>query len=89
MRFIFDCKNKGKKISLLSEHQGNLNEELKKQGIHSLFDRIIHILESEKKSAYIDNSNAIYIDDSFAERKEVKESVKIPVFSLDMLPCLL
>ncbi|HBG37134.1 MAG TPA: carbamoylphosphate synthase large subunit short form [Treponema sp.] len=89
MRFIFDCKNKGKKISLLSKHQGNLNEELKKQGIHSLFDRIIHILESEKKSAYIDNSNAIFIDDSFAERKEVKESVKIPVFSLDMLPCLL
>lgn len=88
LKFIFQCKNKNIKITLVSKHIGNLRQELQEHGIEKLFDRIFHLENSEKKSAYIDNCKGIFIDDSFAERKEVKENANIAVFGLDMLPAL-
>lgn len=41
-----------------------------------------------KKYKYIDNRNAIFIDDSFAERKSIKENCGLNVFSVDMVEVL-
>lgn len=89
MKFLFQCLNENIKITLLSKHKDDLNEQLARLKIEGLFTRIIHLKQNEQKSAYIDNPHAIFIDDSFAERKEVATKLGIPVFSLDMLECLL
>jgi len=89
MKFLFQCKNKNIKITLISKHDGNLEKKLESQGIKNLFDRIVHLKNNEKKSKYIDNTNAIFIDDSFAERKEIFENKSIPVFSIDMIEVLI
>jgi hypothetical protein len=86
--YLYQCINKGIKISLLTRHKGDLNKKLQQLRIFGLFDRIIHIANEEKKSNYIDNKNSIFIDDSFVERKDVHLTCGIPVFSVDMIECL-
>lgn len=92
MAFLFRCINKGIKVSLLSRHDdvklGRLEDLLQKLRIAQVFDRVIHIDPSQKKIDFIDNTNAIFIDDSFAERKAVAEKFNMPVFSLDMVEVL-
>jgi hypothetical protein len=56
--------------------------------LESVFDEIIQIDSKEKKSNYIMNKEAIFIDDSFAERKEVFEKLQINVFSIDQIQAL-
>jgi hypothetical protein len=79
-------------LTLLSKHDdatlGDLDELLKKLRIQNLFDRIIHINPLEQKYKYIDNKNSIFIDDSFAERREIAQHCGIPVFGLDMVEAL-
>ncbi len=90
MRFLYQAKNKGKKLHLLSKHASDLYVDLKKAGIsEELFDEIRVIDVLEEKSDYITESSAIFIDDSFAERKKVKEACHIPVFDVDMIESLI
>lgn len=92
IEFLFRCLNNGIKLTLLSKHDdeklGNLNELLQKWRISQIFDRIIHVGLDEEKSKYIDNFHSIFIDDSFSERKKIKENCGINVFSVDMVSCL-
>ena len=92
MAFLYRCINKGIKCTLLSRHDdaklGKLDDLLDKLRIRQVFDRIIHLDPSQKKIDFIDNTNAIFIDDSFAERKAVASKFNIPVFSLDMIEAL-
>lgn len=87
--FLYQALNKGKKIHLLTKHANNINESLKKYRIsEDIFDEIIHISQDKEKSQYI-SGNAIFIDDSFSERRNVSEKCNIPVFDLDMIESLL
>lgn len=92
MAFLYNCVNKKIKITLLSKHDDKKYEPLDllldKLKIKQIFDRIIHIKNSEDKIDFIDNINSIFIDDSFAERKAVKDNCGINVFSLDMIRML-
>lgn len=88
--FLYQCVNQNKKIILLTKHAKDLDESLNKFKISKLlFDEIIHINKEEDKSKYITEKKAIFIDDSFAERKNIKEKCDIPVFDLDMIESLL
>ena len=89
MQFLYQCKNRNIKLTLLSHHDGDLAADLNTFGLDRLFDRVIHLDRSKKKSCFIDNLRSIFIDDSFAERREVAESCHIPVFSVDMLAMLI
>lgn len=89
MSFIYSCKNRGVRLSLLSSHDGDLDEALNQFHLVHLFDRIIHVEPGKKKADYIDNKNAIFIDDSFAERRDVHDKTGIPVFSVDMIETLI
>jgi predicted ATP-grasp superfamily ATP-dependent carboligase len=90
IKFLYQAKNMGIRIILLSRHNKNIKESLSKFAISDLlFDDIIVLEQNENKVDYIKNMNSIFIDDSFAERKEVFERLNIPVFSLDAIESLL
>ena len=89
IRFIYQCKNNGVRVVLLSRHSGNLQQRVANLGISLLFDEVIHITNQHLKSSYIKNPNSIFIDDSFAERKDVATNCGINVFSVDMIPVLM
>ena len=87
--FLYQCINEGKKITLLTKHANDIDETLYKFRLTGIFDRVIHLKGKDEKPGYIDNMNAIFIDDSFAERANVRSVLGIPVFSVDMVRCLL
>ena len=88
--FLYQAKNAGKSIVLLTRHSTDIYEDLAKYCIsEKLFDEIIHLKVAEdNKTDYI-KPNSIFIDDSFAERKRVHDKCHIPVFDLDMIESLL
>lgn len=79
-RFI----NQGKKIYLITKHKYDLQQTLLKNRLTGLFDNIIHLKQEEIKSEFIKHKDAIFIDDSFVERREVLKNAKIPVFGVDI-----
>ena len=88
--FLYQCKNENVKIKLLSRHARKEEETLVKYNIDTgLFDEVIHVEDGEKKSAYITENSAIFIDDSFRERLDVSEICQIPVFDIDCIPALI
>jgi Carbamoylphosphate synthase large subunit (split gene in MJ) len=90
MRFVYQAQNKGKKIHLISKHVGDIHEKLKELNIcEGLFEEINIISPEDEKKNYIKEQNAIFIDDSFSERKKVKEEVHIAVFDVDMIESLI
>jgi carbamoyl-phosphate synthase large subunit len=88
IRFLYQCINEQKRIVLLTKHAGNLNEILKEHRLAGIFDEIIQLEQSANKSDYINESDAIMIDDSFKERKLVSEKLGILTFDCSMLEML-
>ena len=82
---IYQFINNDKIIHLITKHKHNLDKTLKDFRLDMLFDEIIHLDETDKKWKYIKHLNSIFIDDSFAERKEVKDNLNLPVFGPDMI----
>lgn len=90
MRFIYQAVNRGKQIHLLSRHAGDLIQDLHRLHIdRGLFAEVIVLAGEEEKWEYIQEKKAIFIDDSFAERKKVKEKTGVPVFDVDMIESLI
>ena len=86
--FLYQQKNNGKKLHLLSKHKGDVSWGLDWYNISRyLFDSIVNVRSGESKAKYI-RGKAIFIDDSFAERKEVHKKCNIPVFDIDMVESL-
>ena len=89
MAFLYQARNQGKKLFLISKHVGDLDEELRRFCIHpGLFDQIIRLDQSESKLPYI-QADSIFIDDSFAERRRIHQGCGVPVFDLDMIESLI
>jgi len=88
LKLIFQFINEGKKVNLLTKHNGDIKRTLTGYRLQNIFDKIIHIPENDEKSKYICNKKSILIDDSFTERKEVLEQIGIPVISPDMIEVL-
>lgn len=87
--FLYQCFNNGKKLHLLTRHGGDLSETLHTYRLDSLFDTITHLDKGDFKSRYIKGRKAIFIDDSFSERFEIKTALGIPVFAPDAIECLM
>ncbi|BBT22111.1 ATP-grasp domain-containing protein [Aeromonas allosaccharophila] len=86
MKLLFDAINNGKKVVLITRHAGDLQQSLSKFRLSFVFDEVIHIIDSaQPKSAFISETDAIFIDDSFKERKDVSDKLGIPCFSVDMI----
>lgn len=90
MFFLYQCRNKGKKVFLLTRHIDNIHESCRKYAIsEDLFTEIIHIKDNTRKSSYIRSEKAIFIDNMFKERVDVKKVCGIPVFDVDGFEFLL
>lgn len=90
IKFLYQARNMGKIIILLSKHKKDIRESLSKFAISELlFNEILLLEQNDNKVDYIKNMDSIFIDDSFKERKEVFDTLNIPVFSLDAMESLL
>jgi hypothetical protein len=90
MMYIYQLVNKSKKIVLLTQHKGDVFEDMAKYRIDkSLFSDVIVLDENDQKSDFIKESNSIFIDNSFSERLKVAKDCGIPVFDVDAVQCLL
>ena len=88
--FLYQCKNQGKKVILLTKHEKDLQHSLKQYAIcPDLFDEIIHIAPQDKKASYIRPEKAIFIDNAYQERAAVAHLHNIPVFDADGLDVLM
>lgn len=75
--FLYKNINDGKRINLITRHAGNLDATLKKYRLAQIFDRVIHITDGSSKVDSIDIEKAIFIDDSFRERKKTSQKSNI------------
>lgn len=90
MQYIYKCINKRIKVVLLTRHFGDLYTSMAKYRINpSVFDNIIWIKDGSMKSKYINQNNAIFIDNATQERLDVKRVCGIPVFDVDALLALI
>ncbi len=88
MRFAYRLVEMGKRLILLTRHEGDLRAALAEARItESLFDRIIHLRAGEAKSSVIEGA-AIFVDNHFPERMDVARNCGIPVFDVDALELL-
>lgn len=91
--YLYQCKNNGIKVVLLTrhseDHDNSLRDDMQRLGIsQDLFYKIIELKWDEEKSNFIKEKNSIFIDNSFAERKKVHERNGIPVFDVSNIDCL-
>lgn len=86
---IYQLIEEKKKIILLTKHARDIGETMNRFRISGLFDEVIHIGKGDHKSDHIREKNAIFIDDSFAERNAVLEKLNIPVFAPDAVESLI
>lgn len=89
MAFVFQCRNKGVRIHLLTKHKADLDHTLQKYGLSGIFDEVTLVSGDTSKHEYITQKDAIFIDDSFAERKEVHTVHSIPVFDAHGIEALI
>lgn len=88
--FIYQCRNHGKKVILLTRHADDIHKSLVKYGIaENLFAEIINIPKGKNKSDFINQESAIFIDNSWHERNEVQKLRNIPVFDADGFDALM
>lgn len=83
MALIYQCKNSGIKVNLITK--GDLSEVKHKE----IFNNVIWVEYGKCKSDYINESNSIFVDDSFRERKDVRRKRGIPVFDVNCIEYLL
>jgi len=89
VKFLYQCVNHGKRLFLLTKHDGDLKKELRDFRLDSLFDEVIHIDNNSNKVDFINPNKALFIDDSNMERISVKSNLNIPVFSPEMIDVLM
>lgn len=88
--FLYQTVNEHKRRILLTKHLKSVEETLAKHRLSvELFDEMIRIEHSDEKSQYIKEKKAIYIDDSFSERKKISEICNIPVFDCSEVEALI
>lgn len=88
IRLIFQCRNKGRKVVLITRHAGDLAATLARLGLTGVFNDIIHLRDGEPKSLHIAEPDAILVDDSFRERREARLRLGIRTFDPSMIEML-
>lgn len=90
MAFLYQCRNRGIELVLLTKHRYDIKETLHRFGIAwHLFAEIVQLADDQKKRDFIDPQGAIFIDNYWFDRRDVKEKLGIPVFDVDAVECLL
>ncbi len=88
--FLYQCKNQGKKVILITKHEKDLSKTMNEFSImENLFHEIIHLKPNDIKSNHIQPLNAIFVDNAYQERRVVSDVHKIPVFDVEGLDVLM
>lgn len=87
-RFIFQCHNRDIPVRLITRHAGDLDATLARHRLAGMFDEVIHLTAGEEKHAHITAPDAIFIDDSYSERRRVHAALGIPVLDCSMIELL-
>jgi hypothetical protein len=83
--FLYKMLEDGKKIILITRHEGEIAQTLAAVRISDkLFDEIIHLTDGQSKADYV-KQKSIFIDNHFPERLAVARKVSVPVFDVDAL----
>lgn len=91
LSFLYQCVDAGKRIVLLTKHEGDIHRELETRRIcENLFDEIIHLPSGASKVEHVAAyaKDAIYIDNMFHDRLEAA-GLGMPVFDVDAVPALI
>lgn len=89
MAFVYQCFNRDIQVHLITRHKGDLPLTLRKYRLDRTFTDIIWIRGNEDKHEYITEPDAIFIDDSFEERRRVSLARGIPTFDAHSLESLM
>lgn len=89
LKLVFSCINRKIPVTLITRHAGDLKNTLQKHRLTELFDEVIHLDRTQRKSEFIRRKNAIFLDDSFTERQDVHLRCGIPTFDCSMLDALI
>lgn len=91
MRFLYQCVNDRIPVRLITKHDVDIMADLKKYRINpELFDEIISIDRGQRKCDFVHPSrDALFIDDSFAERKQMQEETGMVCLGVDAVECLI
>jgi carbamoyl-phosphate synthase large subunit len=86
---LYQLKNVGKDLTLITKSALPIQEQLARYAIApNLFSTITHLDTAAHKIDHIDPNGAIFIDDSFQERKVVSDTYHIPTFDGSMIEVL-
>lgn len=91
LQFIYQCVERGIPVTLLTRHDTDVVEDLKARRIDpALFDRIVCLPRSERKIDHVSPSkNALFVDDSYAERKSMYDAYGLWTLGVDAVEALL
>lgn len=88
--FLYQCRNQGKRVKLLTKHEKEIYDSMAHYAINpNIFNEIIHIKPEDYKSKYINPARAIFVDNAYQERAAVSRSCHIPVFDVDGIEFLM
>lgn len=87
--FIFQCIGRKIAVVLITKHTGNIRQTLREYRLEGLFDKVVHLSKNEDKADFITSTDAILIDDSFAERQAVAMRLGISTFDSSMVELLI
>ena len=89
VRFLYQARNQGKRIVVITRHAGNPEETLRGLRLAELADKVVRLDRQASKVDAIDVVDGILIDDSFGERKAVASALGIPTFDANMIEVLI
>jgi len=91
MMFIYQCINEGKEIVLITKHEFDLDETMKRLHLSKdLFNEIILVPVNMPKYKMMNNDKpSIFIDNSYNERKLVKLNLNMHTFDISNIECLI
>lgn len=89
IRLVFQCLNRGVRVELVTRHRDDLDATLARHRLAGLFDAVHHLRADEPKSTVVTGPRAVFVDDSWSERAEVRAATGVPGFDLSMLDLLL
>jgi hypothetical protein len=87
--FVYQCFNNGKSVHLITKHKEDLQQTLKKYQLDGVFKDTVLIKKEDEKYKYIKEKDAIFIDDSYAERKRIHDHLGIPTFDAHSIESLI
>ncbi len=91
LSFIYQCVDKKIPVILLTRHETDIIADLKAYRIYpELFDKIVCLPRSERKIDHVKPAKkALFVDDSFAERKSMSDAFGITCLGVDAVEALL